>query len=150
MLPLESEPSKRSGKNPKHDTKAYPIEGKKITSQTGEVGIVRRAPDLQALKKDLQVSERMHRVPAVRPPGQDSGRRRTLVHVHAQQLCPAVMLLVIIELWAILDVMHWSVSVSVTPGTIRQKAPNLRICYQVLLQLCFLYVSQCPRASKAG
>lgn len=56
MLPLEDEPGKRSGKNPKRDSELYPIEGRKITSQTGEVGIVRRAPDIETLKKDLQVA----------------------------------------------------------------------------------------------
>lgn len=55
MLPLEEEPCKRSGKDPKQDSESYPIEGRKITSQTGEIGIVRREPDLQTLKKDLQV-----------------------------------------------------------------------------------------------
>lgn len=58
VLPLEDEPSKRSGKNPQQDSEAYPIEGEKITSQTGEIGIVRRAPDLQTLKKDLQVCQK--------------------------------------------------------------------------------------------
>ena len=58
VLPLEDEPSKRSGKNPQQDSAAYPIEGEKITSQTGEIGIVRRAPDLQTLKKDLQVCQK--------------------------------------------------------------------------------------------
>lgn len=56
VLPLGDEPSKRSGKNPKQDSQAYPITGKKITSQTGEVGIVRRSPDMDALKKELKVS----------------------------------------------------------------------------------------------
>lgn len=56
MLPLGDEPSKRSGKNPKQDSQAYPITGKKIISQTGEVGIVRRSPDMDALKKELKVS----------------------------------------------------------------------------------------------
>ena len=55
VLPLEEEPCKRSGKDPKQDSESYPIEGRKITSQTGEIGIVRREPDLQTLKKDLQV-----------------------------------------------------------------------------------------------
>lgn len=56
VLPLGDEPSKRSGKNPKQDSQAYPITGKKITSQTGEVGIVRRSPDMDALKQELKVS----------------------------------------------------------------------------------------------
>lgn len=56
VLPLGDEPSKRAGKNPKQASEEYPIEGKKITSQTGEVGIVRRRPDMDALKEDLQVS----------------------------------------------------------------------------------------------
>ena len=56
VLPLGDEPSKRAGKNPKQDSQAYPITGKKITSQTGEVGIVRRSPDMDALKKELKVS----------------------------------------------------------------------------------------------
>lgn len=56
MLPLGDEPSKRSGKNPKQNSQEYPIEGKKITSQTGEVGIVRRSPDMDSLKTELKVS----------------------------------------------------------------------------------------------
>lgn len=56
VLPLGDEPSKRSGKNPKQDSQNYPIEGKKITSQTGEVGIVRRSPDMDSLRKALKVS----------------------------------------------------------------------------------------------
>ena len=55
VLPLEDAPSKRSGKNQKQDSQDYPIEGKRITSQTGEVGIVRRSPDMDSLKKALQV-----------------------------------------------------------------------------------------------
>ena len=55
MLPLGDEPSKRSGKNPKQDSQDYPIEGKKITSQTGEVGIMRRSPDMESLKEALKV-----------------------------------------------------------------------------------------------
>ena len=56
VLSLGDEPSKRSGKNPKQDSDAYPIDGKRITSQTGEVGIVRRSPDMESLRKDLQVN----------------------------------------------------------------------------------------------
>ena len=56
MLPLGDEASKRSGKDPSRDSELYPIEGKKITSQTGEVGIVRRSPDMDSLKTALQVS----------------------------------------------------------------------------------------------
>lgn len=56
MLPLGDEPSKRAGKNPKQDSQDYPIEGEKITSQTGEVGIVRRSPDMDSLKTELKVS----------------------------------------------------------------------------------------------
>lgn len=55
MLPLGDEPSKRSGKDPKHDSDIYPIEGKRVTSQTGEVGVVRRSPDMDSLKTALQV-----------------------------------------------------------------------------------------------
>ena len=55
VLPLGDEPSKRSGKDPKRDADIYPIEGKKVTSQTGEVGIVRRSPDMDSLKTALQV-----------------------------------------------------------------------------------------------
>ena len=57
VLPLENDPSKRSGKNPKQDSQDYPIEGKKITSQTGEVGIVRRSPDMDSLTNELKVSQ---------------------------------------------------------------------------------------------
>ena len=56
MLPLGDEPSKRAGKSPKQASQDFPIEGKKITSQTGEVGIVRRSPDMDSLKKELKVS----------------------------------------------------------------------------------------------
>ena len=55
VLPLGDEPNKRAGKNPKRDSGVYPIEGKTVTSQTGEVGIVRRSPDMEALKEALQV-----------------------------------------------------------------------------------------------
>ncbi len=55
VLPLGEEASKRAGKNPTRDSEIYPIEGKKITSQTGEVGIVRRSPDMDSLKSALQV-----------------------------------------------------------------------------------------------
>ncbi len=55
VLPLGDEASKRAGKNPKRDSEIYPIEGKKITSQTGEVGIVRRSPDMDSLKSALKV-----------------------------------------------------------------------------------------------
>ena len=55
VLPLGDEPSKRSGKDPKRDSDIYPLEGKKVTSQTGEVGIVRRSPDMDSLKTALQV-----------------------------------------------------------------------------------------------
>ncbi|KAL3135323.1 hypothetical protein ABBQ32_007517 [Trebouxia sp. C0010 RCD-2024] len=54
VLPLGDEPSKRSGKNPKQDSQDYPIKGKRITSQTGEVGIVRHSPDMDSLRKALQ------------------------------------------------------------------------------------------------
>ena len=57
VLPLGDAPSKRSGKNPKQDSQDYPIEGKKITSQTGEVGIVRRSPDMDSLTNELKVSQ---------------------------------------------------------------------------------------------
>ena len=57
VLPLGDEPSKRSGKDPIRDSEIYPIEGKKITSQTGEVGIVRRSPDMDSLKEALQVNQ---------------------------------------------------------------------------------------------
>ena len=55
VLPLGDEPSKRSGKDPKRDSDIYPIKGKRVTSQTGEVGIVRRSPDMDSLKTGLQV-----------------------------------------------------------------------------------------------
>ncbi len=55
VLPLGDEASKRAGKNPMRDSEIYPIEGKKITSQTGEVGIVRRSPDMDSLKSALKV-----------------------------------------------------------------------------------------------
>ena len=55
VLPLGSEPSKRSGKDPKRDSEMYPIEGRRVTSQTGEVGVVRRSPDMGALRTALQV-----------------------------------------------------------------------------------------------
>ena len=55
VLPLGDEPSKRSGKDPKRDSDIYPLEGKRVTSQTGEVGIVRRSPDMDSLKTALQV-----------------------------------------------------------------------------------------------
>ena len=55
VLPLGDEPNKRAGKNPKRDSEVYPIEGKTVTSQTGEIGIVRRSPDMEALKEALQV-----------------------------------------------------------------------------------------------
>ncbi|DBA91131.1 hypothetical protein WJX77_000744 [Trebouxia sp. C0004] len=54
VLPLGDEASKRAGKNPTRDSEIYPIEGKKITSQTGEVGIVRRSPDMDSLKSALK------------------------------------------------------------------------------------------------
>ena len=55
VLPLGCEASKRAGKDPTRDSEIYPIEGKKITSQTGEVGIVRRSPDMDSLKSALKV-----------------------------------------------------------------------------------------------
>ena len=55
VLPLGDEASKRAGKNPTRDSEIYPIDGKKITSQTGEVGIVRRSPDMDSLKSALKV-----------------------------------------------------------------------------------------------
>lgn len=60
VLPLGEEASKRAGKNPTRDSEIYPIEGKKITSQTGEVGIVRRSPDMDSLKSALKVRLAIH------------------------------------------------------------------------------------------
>ena len=45
---------RRNGKDPAKDSKANPMDGRRVTTVTGEVVCVRRAPDLDALRKELQ------------------------------------------------------------------------------------------------
>lgn len=51
VLPLGDIPDKRAGRDPKRDTDAYPPGGPCIEGVTGEVVCIRRAPDLDALRR---------------------------------------------------------------------------------------------------
>lgn len=59
ILPLGKEPSRRSGMNPVADSEQQPEVGKAIESITGETVVVRKRPDMDTVKKDLQASGRV-------------------------------------------------------------------------------------------
>ena len=56
VLPLGDEPDKRSGKRPKLDKEAHPEKGRLAEGVTGETVAIRKAPDLEAIKRDLKAS----------------------------------------------------------------------------------------------
>ena len=47
--------TRRNGKDPAKDSEANPMEGRRLTTVTGEVVCIRRAPDLDALRTELRV-----------------------------------------------------------------------------------------------
>lgn len=54
---MSDKPDQRSGKDPQNEN--IPKEtGERVKSITGEVVVVRRKPDLQAVRKDLEVGTR--------------------------------------------------------------------------------------------
>ena len=54
IIPLGPTASRRAGKHPKEDEKAWPPGGKVLTTVTGEQVCVRKEPDLTALKTELE------------------------------------------------------------------------------------------------
>lgn len=57
VLPLGEVPDKRAGKNPEQDSEQYPPGGPCTTSVTGEVVCIRRRPDLEAVRRCVEVSK---------------------------------------------------------------------------------------------
>ncbi len=55
MLPLGKEAGKRAGQQPEKDSQAFPLKGEIVECVTGESVVVRRKPDLDALRQALQV-----------------------------------------------------------------------------------------------
>ena len=55
VLPLGKEPGKRAGQQPERDSQAFPLKGEIVECVTGESVVVRRKPDLDALRQALQV-----------------------------------------------------------------------------------------------
>ena len=51
ILPLGDEEDRRAGKDPKGDSKRYPPGGKCIQGVTGELVCIRKAPDLEAVRR---------------------------------------------------------------------------------------------------
>lgn len=51
ILPLGEEPDRRAGKDPCDDSRRYPPGGKCIKGVTGEVVCIRKAPDLEAVRR---------------------------------------------------------------------------------------------------
>lgn len=54
VLPLGDTPGTRAGRDPAGDSERHPLGGTPATATTGEAVVVRRAPDLPALRRDLQ------------------------------------------------------------------------------------------------
>ena len=57
VLPLDKEPSKRSGSNASNLKNGSKEDGKVVEGVTGETVAIRKAPDLDAAKKKLQARE---------------------------------------------------------------------------------------------
>ena len=55
MLLLALLPGRRAGRDPQGDAARHPIRGRPALGVTGEAVEVRRAPDLEALRRDLEV-----------------------------------------------------------------------------------------------
>ena len=55
MLPLGKQSGKRAGQQPEKDAQAFPLKGDIVECVTGESVVVRRKPDLDALRQALQV-----------------------------------------------------------------------------------------------
>ena len=53
-IPLGTTASRRAGKHPKEDEKAWPPGGEVLITMTGEQVCVRKRPDLAALEKELK------------------------------------------------------------------------------------------------
>ncbi len=51
VLPLGDVPDKRAGRDPRRDGAAYPPGGPCVEGVTGETVCIRRAPDLDALRR---------------------------------------------------------------------------------------------------
>ena len=54
IIPLGATASRRAGKHPKEDEKAWPPGGNITTTVTGEQVCVRKEPDLAALRTELE------------------------------------------------------------------------------------------------
>ncbi|PRW57398.1 5-oxoprolinase [Chlorella sorokiniana] len=54
VLPLGDAPSTRAGRDPAGDSQRHPLQGSPATAVTGEAVVVRKAPDLEALRGELQ------------------------------------------------------------------------------------------------
>jgi len=51
ILPLGDEADRRAGKDPKGDSERYPPGGKCVQGVTGELVCIRKAPDLEAVRR---------------------------------------------------------------------------------------------------
>lgn len=56
IIPLGDTPDRRSGRDPQQDARDHPIKGEIRECLTGEHVCIRKAPDLQQLKKDLEAA----------------------------------------------------------------------------------------------
>lgn len=66
VIPISEEPDKRSGVNPKEDLKLHPEQGDKVEGVTGEALAVRKIPDCDIVKRDLQVRLKAERFLLIR------------------------------------------------------------------------------------